>query len=105
MYILLKSQSIFFAGKDGKFTLQNLTAASRCTEVDTRLVAPDKQEVLTLLNTQAASATVRFKQTVCSEQQEITALISTWALWCCYWSLLPSEAFAFQVWWLQRILA
>lgn len=48
MYILLKSQSISFAGKDDKSTVQNLTAAFRYTEVATRLVGPDKQKVLTL---------------------------------------------------------
>lgn len=49
MYILLKSQSISFAGKGDKSTMQNITAAFRYTEIDTRLVCPDKQEVLTLV--------------------------------------------------------
>lgn len=48
MYFLLRSQSISFADKDDKSTMQNLTAAFRYTEVDTRLVGPDKQKVLTL---------------------------------------------------------
>lgn len=79
--------------------MQNLTAAFRYTEKDTRLVGPDKQKVLTLWNTQTAS-TVTFKQTFCSENQEMTAPIISWALCCCSWSLLPSEAFVSEVQWL-----
>lgn len=93
MYILLKSQSISFAGKDGKSTMRNITASFRYTE-DTSLVGPEKPKVLMLWNTQTASATIKLIKTFCSEQQKITAPISTWALCCCYCSFLPSEAFA-----------
>lgn len=79
--------------------MQDLTAAFRYTGIDTRLVGPDNQKALTLWNTQTASATVRFKQTSCSENQEMTALISSWGLFLvtspirgfCFWSLVVIE--------------
>lgn len=83
MYVLLKLQNISFADKDNKSTVQHLTTNFRCTGVVTKLVNSEMQKVATLLKTQAASATVRFQEIFCSEQQEKKQFYLTVSLQVC----------------------